>query len=1113
MDPSSGYYIAMGLDDPGPFMKHTYEGLNPFTTYLAKAIKALENKEVSCTWDKVEKDRFVLKPLKKVYKVIPETLIELEPPDTGWFKVIPLNLDEDESFDPDPDEPLRIGRGRNASKVNILAEDKRKSSTGSWQIRPGEVSITGERISWSDYEISLIESKNPLENDVHDFRVNGQSIHSRREKDSWKFWVQTDLSSGKTLEVNGMDCKYRVIRRFNREEFNERYPDNLDTGPFWKVASEEVPQVRCANVNDITDEEVKRSSIRDLLLDVQSPENIKLEKKNDDIILSCRGLEMIDLPSRIDHRYIHGLSFSCQKKKVKDKWIQLLEPLNDDENGPSGSTLEHFFSENVSVFDSGKFEKKSKMFIIRRNYEEKQLLLSYNDKGPSEYPHNSELHLKADTGQIINQKKTVYNLQDYPFPEHRPLLELFQLREEHKWPVFEQVSRGLIDWKVLTDLSFNGCEQQREFVCKALATPDFAIMSGPPGTGKTTTILELILQMVQKGERVLLAASTHAAINNVLERLQENGYGKQVHATRVGLADRAAGLEDFVFDRQADKWQDMFGMEENDARRLVIESANLVCGTTMGIHSLLRNRNMGLELESNGAPFDVMIIDECSKTTFHEFLVPARLAKKWILVGDIRQLSPFTDREQITSNLDSLNLSTKKDDPHLLSPHLQEACKLLQITYPYKTNFIVPVSSNVALELKKEIDERINSDAHLYLQDDSDLMVISDEKDFINLHSLYTSHVLFVEENLLVQYREWMPADSIILEKDWLQTAHAFRHFAEKDWHCGHDHLGRGKVLNEAGDIHKQMLRNLDSSWSEEVCWRLEREYWLRLLQGNGKSSGIKKQLERLFPCSVNATGKIYKVVEIAFPSVLESLSGSGMTRHHYEQATTLNQGFSEEELECRHTVLSYQHRMHPDISELPRELFYSNNKKTMSLLDGERVKTALNWDYKRYGNHRVWLDIKGSVKENANDKEAVAIDRELEHFCKWAKEHPKDDLSPWEVAVLTFYKGQERCLRDHLKKFTDDDQKHSRFEKDGVKIKLATVDFFQGQEADIVFLSMVNTNRDGFLDSPNRLNVAITRARYQLVIVGYHEYFAERSSAELKQLAKKSHRMGFNGN
>ena len=90
------------------------------------------------------------------------------------------------------------------------------------------------------------------------------------------------------------------------------------------------------------------------------------------------------------------------------------------------------------------------------------------------------------------------------------------------WPTFQPVAEQTINWRVLTDLNYEGCDKQREFVCKALATPDYAILDGPPGTGKTTVILELIYQVVSQGKRLLLTASTHAAINNVLERIAEN---------------------------------------------------------------------------------------------------------------------------------------------------------------------------------------------------------------------------------------------------------------------------------------------------------------------------------------------------------------------------------------------------------------------------------------------------------------------------------------------------------------------------------------------------------------------------------------------------------------
>ena len=103
--------------------------------------------------------------------------------------------------------------------------------------------------------------------------------------------------------------------------------------------------------------------------------------------------------------------------------------------------------------------------------------------------------------------------------------------------------------------------------------------------------------------------------------------------------------------------------------------------------------------------------------------------------------------------------------------------------------------------------------------------------------------------------------------------------------------------------------------------------------------------------------------------------------------------------------------------------------------------------------------------------------------------------------------------LREELQKLTGNENGYSNFNNTSgnnrVNIKLHTVDKFQGQEADVVFLSMVQTNRDGFLDNPNRLNVAITRAKFQLVIIGSFEYYSQKSNSEdLRALAKNTHKV-----
>ena len=127
----------------------------------------------------------------------------------------------------------------------------------------------------------------------------------------------------------------------------------------------------------------------------------------------------------------------------------------------------------------------------------------------------------------------------------------------------------------------------------------------------------------------------------------------------------------------------------------------------------------------------------------------------------------------------------------------------------------------------------------------------------------------------------------------------------------------------------------------------------------------------------------------------------------------------------------------------------------------------------------------------------------ELKKFVSYAKENPKPKGEKWEVACLSFYRGQEKKIKEELRKFTGQQNRNTNFDKDNISIKLCTVDRFQGQEADIVFLSMVKTRGVGFMDSPNRLNVALTRARYQNVIIGKLNNFLYGKDELLQKLAE----------
>ena len=70
------------------------------------------------------------------------------------------------------------------------------------------------------------------------------------------------------------------------------------------------------------------------------------------------------------------------------------------------------------------------------------------------------------------------------------------------------------------------------------------------------------------------------------------------------------------------------------------------------------------------------------------------------------------------------------------------------------------------------------------------------------------------------------------------------------------------------------------------------------------------------------------------------------------------------------------------------------------------------------------------------------------------------------------------------------------------VTVFCSTIDKFQGQEADVVVLSLRNVSRQGNIDSPNRANVGLTRAREAMFVIGKKQNYVNAYDPMLKRLA-----------
>ena len=181
-------------------------------------------------------------------------------------------------------------------------------------------------------------------------------------------------------------------------------------------------------------------------------------------------------------------------------------------------------------------------------------------------------------------------------------------------------------------------------------------------------------------------------------------------------------------------------------------------------------------------------------------------------------------------------------------------------------------------------------------------------------------------------------------------------------------------------------------------------------------------------------------------------------------------------------TLLETQYRMHPVIREWPSERFYDGR-----LEDGidaaDRPAPAgfiwPNWDAPvAYVPVEGEEDASGDGASKENRAEAALAVHIVDMLLAGG------DITPVDIGVVTPYSGQVRLLND-LFEAAGGREEHERYH--GLEIK--TVDGYQGREKDVIVLSAVRANAAGelgFLTDGRRLNVAITRARRGLILLGH---------------------------
>ncbi|CAL1705459.1 unnamed protein product [Somion occarium] len=197
----------------------------------------------------------------------------------------------------------------------------------------------------------------------------------------------------------------------------------------------------------------------------------------------------------------------------------------------------------------------------------------------------------------------------------------------------------------------------------------------------------------------------------------------------------------------------------------------------------------------------------------------------------------------------------------------------------------------------------------------------------------------------------------------------------------------------------------------------------------------------------------------------------AGLTQSLFERLVVLGN---------RPIRLQVQYRMHPCLSEFPSNMFYEGTLQN-GVTAPERLRKNVDFPwpvpdtpmffYQNLGQE----EISSSGTSFLNRTEASNVEKIVTKFFK-------SGVVPTQIGVVTPYEGQRSYIVNYM-------QFNGSLKKDLYKeIEVASVDAFQGREKDYIILSCVRSNEHqgiGFLNDPRRLNVALTRAKYGVVILG----------------------------
>jgi len=642
---------------------------------------------------------------------------------------------------------------------------------------------------------------------------------------------------------------------------------------------------------------------------------------------------------------------------------------------------------------------------------------------------------------------------------------------------------GPINHKVLKKMFGNPNvtlkETYMEAMSIALNTPDIALIQGPPGTGKTTLIKGVItrLNLMNKNYRILVSSEQHEALFNVVGKLSQNNFIPPfVSSKRFAQEDD----DNERFENNIKEFQQNFISVCNDILRdnKTKNRSSIILTEIIYIIQCIRDNNYSKNYIST-------IIDE--------------LKNKVVLLGYYSELE-----NEFSSLYHLLKVPTYVNDVEEL-------------------DFVLRMIVRKIESQRIDLDTFVEDDGVRQLRDLQNLLKTNDYDEFLldvklfevlqtgdreKVVDIFDEYISYVEnlKNEFLPHEENIFEDKKITPKDIIENISKKISILSKN---------KTKDFYDIVEILSFRLSDIDSSAEiiknyttvvGSTCAQAERSVDLVELQQNKYDYVIIDEAARANP------------LDIMIPMMLGTkviLIGDHKQLPHYIEANYVNkfknektkyEGFDEglltkslfqiiyENLELaykenrikyKRTIrINEQHRMHPTIGTFISDTFYDGG-----IENGPKTINNIN-DYNLFDKKNVvWIDVPvfRGLEESAGQslQRTAEVSKIIKLLEDLVKKNPNRKL---DVGIISFYKGQVELIRNKLKESFPENVFTNKFEE-----MCNTVDSYQGKEFDIVIISGVRSNSYstalkslGFIhNSPSRINVALSRAKKLLIMVG----------------------------